>query len=252
MAVKLGTFVFQDLEIPEQINFGGPHIVVKHQLIGGGRILDAMGDDPAPIEWAGIFLYGQAANRARQLDAMKVSGATFQLTWGTFSRRVKILRFDPVYKYEFQIPYRIAVEVLPSKTDQGATQPLDRVIQGDFDTLGQSTLSPAATSAVAAARGAVSTVAAASSTGQIADAPLMAAQPAVSSAQVAVSALSADRASAEAALPQASLAALPGLSAADYAASLTGLVGASAGLADADTALAYMGRIAGNLALAGG
>ena len=33
--IVLGSFVFQDLEVPETINFGGKQILVKHQLIGG-------------------------------------------------------------------------------------------------------------------------------------------------------------------------------------------------------------------------
>lgn len=250
MTVTLGSIAFRDLEIPEEINFAGPQLLARHQLIGGDRVFDAMGDDPAPIEWSGWFLGGDAANRARTLEAMKKSGSVFLLTWGSFARQVVIRSFDPRYGFEFKIAYHICCEVVP--TTSAAEPSLGALIAGDFGALADLALGSVPAGLVNVAQVAIAGAAAATIGGQITAAPLYALQAALGPVQAAADGLSALQDAADAGFAEGDLSALSGLSPADYAASLIGLVDGAGALSDAVTASAYMSRIAGNLALYGG
>jgi hypothetical protein len=53
--LTLGGVPFQDFEVPEQIRFGGAQRLAVHELIGGGRVVDAPGDDAGEISFSGIF-----------------------------------------------------------------------------------------------------------------------------------------------------------------------------------------------------
>ena len=53
--LTLGDFEFARYEIPEQITFGGDQRLVVHELVGGTRVIDAMGRADAPLEWSGLF-----------------------------------------------------------------------------------------------------------------------------------------------------------------------------------------------------
>ncbi len=250
MTVTLGGFAFQDLEIPESISWGGPHLQARHQLIGGDRVFDAMGDDPRPIEWSGIFLYGDAADRAREVEAMKASGGAFLLTWGSFSRQVVIKSFDPDYQFEFRIPYRICCEVIPDGT--GDEPGLGDLLASDFATLAGLPLGDVALGALTGVQAAIGIAATAATSGQLVDAPLYALQTAAGAAQAAADTFLGMQAAADAALPEVDLGAIPGLAPVEMGASLLSLAGASGTLSDATVAAAYMSRIAGNLGLYGG
>ena len=54
--VTLGGFAFQDFEVPERIPAGGEQMLAIHKLVGGRRVIDAMGRDDAALEWSGYFL----------------------------------------------------------------------------------------------------------------------------------------------------------------------------------------------------
>ena len=64
----LGPVVFRDFEVPERINLGGRQRLAVHMLPGGGRVVDAMGPDDAPIRWSGTFSGVDAAERVRMLE----------------------------------------------------------------------------------------------------------------------------------------------------------------------------------------
>ena len=65
--ITLGSIVFQDFEIPQEMPFGGAHMLVVKKLVGGDRVIDAMGRDDAEKAWSGRFR-GSAAE-ARGADA---------------------------------------------------------------------------------------------------------------------------------------------------------------------------------------
>ena len=113
MALTLGGVLFTGFEIPDQINVGGGHALHTHKLPGGGRVIDAMGQDDDPISWQGRFRGGLAAFRARALDAVRVAGNPVTLAWDAF-------RFTgggepssrPTSSRAYEIPYTI---ILPRR-----------------------------------------------------------------------------------------------------------------------------------------
>lgn len=112
----LGPVAFQDFEVPERIVFGGRQRVAIHQLPGGGRVIDAMGRDDAPLAWTGIFSGPSAAARALQLDLMRAEGLAWPLVWDVFSYLVVVSDFAASYERGNWIPYRIVCSVVVDHT----------------------------------------------------------------------------------------------------------------------------------------
>jgi hypothetical protein len=137
--LTLGDFVFQDFEVPESISFGGAqHLAVK-KMVGGVRDIQALGPDPKPITWSGMFMPtpdGQKAiDRALILAQMRDAGQPLTLSWDKLYLEVLIRDFDPDYRF-YRIPYRISCEVLQDLTAPIYTDPapnVDDLIGGDLD-----------------------------------------------------------------------------------------------------------------------
>lgn len=128
--LTLGDFEFSRYEIPEHINFGGDHRLAVHELVGGVRIVDAMGRSDAPIEWSGLFFGSSADMRARYLDGLRVAGKPLDLTWGGFKYSVVIQRFEAQYERFYQVPYRITCMVV-----EDSTQPVSEIASAGVDEL---------------------------------------------------------------------------------------------------------------------
>lgn len=151
VVLKLGDFVFERNEIPESIVFGGEQALVVHRLVGGTKIVDAMGDFTGPISWSG-WLEGQdALSRARQLTAMRAAGVAVVLEWSELAYAVVIRAFEPDFQRFYKIPYRITCEVVEDLTlSPGGSGDfsIDDLIDGDMEAatelseeIGDSTLS---------------------------------------------------------------------------------------------------------------
>ena len=112
----LGPVVFKSFEIPENINFGGRQMLTTHRLIGGERIVDAMGSDHADPRWAGLFFGPDAMARARLLDGLRQAGAQIPLAWGGLYFQVVISTFEVTYEKAYQIPYRIGCHIVSDPT----------------------------------------------------------------------------------------------------------------------------------------
>lgn len=147
--LTLGDFVFQEMEIPASIAFHGEQRLAVKKLVGGDRVVDALGADPDPVEWSGVFVGENAASRARYVKQLKDAGRVLNLTWGEFFYQVIIRRFDPDFQH-FEIPYRISCEVVTdfSATSSASQTSVDDLINGDMDvasdlvgSVGDSTLS---------------------------------------------------------------------------------------------------------------
>jgi hypothetical protein len=145
--LQLGDFVFGALEIPGEINFGGAQRLAVHQLVGGVKVVDAMGRSDDPIAWSGMLLGGGkdisgnaifsgAVDRAQYLDQLRIAGQPLDLTWGRFKYRVVVREFKGSYQKSYLIPYHITVEVIQDETSPVSTAgapPIDSAI-GDDDT----------------------------------------------------------------------------------------------------------------------
>ncbi|MBB5189608.1 hypothetical protein HNQ50_000318 [Silvimonas terrae] len=116
--LQLGDFVFQDMEIPESIPYGIEQRLAIKKLPGGVRVIDALGPDPAPLEWSGTFfaLPGfTAKQRADQIQQMTTAGLPVDLIWDDLFYTVVIRSFVPDYRLA-HIPYKIICEVLLDRT----------------------------------------------------------------------------------------------------------------------------------------
>jgi hypothetical protein len=137
-------FLFSKLEIPSKINFGGKQNLVTHELIGGNRVIDAMGKSDSALAWSGMFTASgrqaaantsawdtlkatigggnvsappitnqmDALSRARYLDYLRVSGTICTLTWSEFNYTVICESFEADFERFYQIPYKISFAIL--------------------------------------------------------------------------------------------------------------------------------------------
>ncbi len=164
----LGGITFQDFEIPERINFGGRQHAVVHKLMGGNRVVDAMGPDPDDVRWSGRFRGPNAMERAQALDAMRAAGAQVSLSYMSTYLTVLITEFraDPERVYE--VPYKITCLVVSDLVNDALGAIVD-----SLDTIVSNALTVAAsfTSSGTSAAAAVSSVSSAvSSAGSLQDA----------------------------------------------------------------------------------
>lgn len=132
--VKLGGVTFSGVEIPSEIPWGGAQRLAVHEMVGGARVIDAMGASHRALEWSGVFLGLRASERAQFFDSMRVSGKAQDLTWGQFTYSVVIREFEARYQSFYQIPYRISCEVITDNTQPVPLfQPsVDSAIQDDL------------------------------------------------------------------------------------------------------------------------
>ncbi len=108
---------FLDIELPQRIRFGGEQLLSLHQMMGGKRILDAMGAADEPICWEGIFTSLSAVYRARYCDTLRRTGEACTLSWGAFSYTGVVRGFSADFtRGGLYIPYRIAFEVAQDNT----------------------------------------------------------------------------------------------------------------------------------------
>ena len=137
--LQLGDFVFRDTEVPDEIVFGGTHKLVVHELIGGGRQIDALGRREKDLEWVGLIRGADAMDRALHLDYLRVQGAALPLRWGKLNYTVAIEEFHPVYQRFYQIPYRIRCVVVDNRTSpvpQADKAGVNEQISADMTTAG--------------------------------------------------------------------------------------------------------------------
>jgi hypothetical protein len=112
VVITLGGVTFQDFEVPEKIRLGGAQRLAMHPLIGGGRVVDALGGEPGTIAFSGMFSGGDAAARAQTLDAATALGAQLPLFWDSFFYTVIIRKFQADYEKLWWIPFSISCAVV--------------------------------------------------------------------------------------------------------------------------------------------
>ena len=141
----LGGITFTGFEIPNQINFGGEHNLAVHELIGGTRVIDAMGSKPDPISWSGRFRGPNAIARAQAVDELRIAGNAVGLAWLNLSRSVVVRQFKADTEKPFEVPYQITCEVVSeSAAALGAIfQSVDTLINNDLLAAGGFATSPA-------------------------------------------------------------------------------------------------------------
>lgn len=131
----LDSVVFTDFSIPDRIVGGMSHMLGVQKLIGGDRIIDAMGADPETLCWRGRWRGPSAVGNSQTLEAMTASGGQFSLTWGSNFYQVVIARYVSEYEAYFEIPYEISCIVVPDgSTVASASTSLDDLVSQDLST----------------------------------------------------------------------------------------------------------------------
>ena len=135
MALVLGGFIFTDYAIPEQVPQGGEHNVVVHKLIGGQRVINAMGPDDSDIVWHGRFQGPAAVAQALALDSLRKSGTQVPLFVDSQVYTVVVRKFEWDYQRPYQILYKISCLVAASTNSGGIFAPptsLDSLVAADM------------------------------------------------------------------------------------------------------------------------
>ena len=154
--LTLGPVAFAGFELPSSVTFGGRQRLAIHRLPGGVRVIDALGPEPADISFSGIFSGPDAADRARLLDTLRVTGLALPLTWDAFLYNVILEHFEADYRSPWWIPYRLSCTVLQDEATAvvSAAMDLSSTISADLLAAGPYGAPPAiALSAVATASG---------------------------------------------------------------------------------------------------
>ncbi len=111
-SVIIGPLVLNEFEIPSHIRIGGRQRLAIHQLLGGSRVIDALGPDEGDISWSGVFSGSDAAIRYRELEVIRRSGLAVPLIWNGFAYSVIISELDGEYKGPYWIFYKLVCSVV--------------------------------------------------------------------------------------------------------------------------------------------
>ena len=126
--VTLGSITLQGFEVPEKAPWGGAQALTVHKLIGGARVIDAMGVDDRTIQLKGLFLSPDADDRARAVDVLRKAGQPVAFSYGAHVYLVVIKSFTPDFARPDRQEYSLELEVL-----QDLTQPLQAADPSDDD-----------------------------------------------------------------------------------------------------------------------
>ena len=128
LILKLGDIEFSGLEIPQEITWGGDQRLAVHELVGGKRVVDAMGRSDFWLQWAGVFRGQNALARARYVDGLRIAGKAVKLTFGEMAYTVVIQTFHVEMQRIYQQPYKIVCVVV-----EDLTKPTDKVLPAGVD-----------------------------------------------------------------------------------------------------------------------
>ena len=163
ITLTLGDIVFDGLEIPPVLKGGGEQALKIHKLLGGARVVDALGRDDGEYTWDGRFQGSDAEDRAQAVDQIRQAGQPVTLTWGTRSYTVVVSKFLWDWERVYQIVYSIACVIIDDNTTAPATSTatLDDLVGGDMASINAivpSLTEPTIGPAIAAINSAIATV----------------------------------------------------------------------------------------------
>jgi len=111
-ALILGDVIFGHMEVPDSLNFGGSQMLSMHQLVGGARVINALGRSDEDISWNGFFFGEAAFERARALDFIRTHGVKIELVFGELIYFGIIKSFHADLQRVYQIPYSIIFTII--------------------------------------------------------------------------------------------------------------------------------------------
>ncbi|RUT27436.1 hypothetical protein C0V97_01315 [Asaia sp. W19] len=136
--VLLGDMVLSGPEVPDQLIIGGRQLLVIHRLLGGGRVIDSVGNDPARLILTGRFVGPLATTRARRMEAMREAAQVLSFSLADLAARVWIAEFSWSYQARGTIcPYRLVLEreALPAVPVPGMADQVDTAMLSGLGTI---------------------------------------------------------------------------------------------------------------------
>ena len=119
----LGDMVFDPnanpFSVPDKITSGEGQSLGVIKTIGGGKTIDAMGQDPEKISWSGRWRAPNAVGNNDTMVAMAAAGQQINCTWGAYFYQVVIAKYTFEYEKAWEIPYSVELEVLPQSGGGG-------------------------------------------------------------------------------------------------------------------------------------
>lgn len=131
-AFSIGTVDFSLEEAPDELSIPISQNLAVKDLIGGKRIIQALGTVWKPLKWEGYFFGANAQYRARVLSRMMAEASVQRLTYLSYALDVVIEDFVAVYQHQNQCKYEITVQVLADASgvvSQASTTSVDAQIQ---------------------------------------------------------------------------------------------------------------------------
>ena len=134
----LGGYTFEGFGVPERIPGGGKQHLVVHKLLGGDRIIDALGADDDVIAFQGRFRGPGAMDDAMFMDAMRRSGRPVTLTYWNQTVTVVVSGFSWSFERFFEVPYKLECTVAGNQAQQQTSTPetLDGAVGSDTSLAG--------------------------------------------------------------------------------------------------------------------
>jgi hypothetical protein len=119
--LTLGGYTFQGFGVPERINGGGAQRLVVHKMLGGARVIDALGPDDDAIHFQGRFRNADDLNAmgdAMRMDQMRRAGRPVLLTYWNQNIWVVISKFAFSFERFYEVPYQLELEVMQNAAQQ--------------------------------------------------------------------------------------------------------------------------------------
>ena len=114
LPVVLGPLDLTGLEVPDAFDRSGTMQPMVHRLIGGGRIVQLLGQDPGRRRLQGYFTGPDATERAQLLEALRDAGLRVPLAIGVWQEIVVVT--SVVLRYAARggvVQYLLEAEPLP-------------------------------------------------------------------------------------------------------------------------------------------
>lgn len=109
--IMLGGMILTGIEVPDRLQVGGRQMLAVHRVIGGGRVIDALGNDPDRLELSGRFMGPDAQARAQAVERMRIAGVPVAFSGAGLSGMVWIAQFAYAYEAKGAIcSYRLVLE----------------------------------------------------------------------------------------------------------------------------------------------
>jgi hypothetical protein len=110
--IRLGELIFNASEVPQRVNSGGSQMLVKQQLIGGVRVIDALGKNDDDIVFSGLITGIIDQERSKYLDYLRTSGIQVNFTYSSFNYSAVMRDYKPDLRMGYKNYYTITLTII--------------------------------------------------------------------------------------------------------------------------------------------